>query len=579
LLGQAQVDGNGDWTFTPTTELDDGLHEFTATFTDPAGNTSAVSAPWKVSIDTNILTQVVITSMSKDSGADSNDFITNDGTAGRLIQGTLTGALKTDEKVQVSSDGGGTWQDAVVNDDAIWSAVDKTGHSEGWVIQARIINASGGTSFASQSVVLDTAVNTPNSVSWDGSTIEVAFDGVGLVSGDRLYLIIDGEIIEYGLSKAEITAGKAAIAWSSAEYGNGESISAALVDLPGNISDFYRRISKLDTTVFTEDFSDQTKVRFSVGDKFSLDNFNLTVVSLGAGAYKSGFGSDNQSSVSNPPGSMALELAGNGSEFRLDLTGSHLVNILSFSVGDLTTTELLTAVFYDQDGVEVYRTTRTKADGLLTEISYELPYGLYFSSVSLNVTGNNAPYIWIDDMDFGYQEYRVVSGEVITSETNQVVSQESVWYYGGDADNVFSLANVDLLRTEGSGINGGAGMDMLNLTGAGQVLDLTVLGNKIVSLEVIDLTGSGGNTLNLSLENVLNNGRTNLFHDVDTIQMMVKGNAGDMVNLDGLVNSADSGEWLAQGTLKLGVTNYQIYQHSTLAAELLVQQGMQTNLV
>ncbi|ROM53514.1 hypothetical protein BK648_06915 [Pseudomonas poae] len=141
------------------------------------------------------------------------------------------------------------------------------------------------------------------------------------------------------------------------------------------------------------------------------------------------------------------------------------------------------------------------------------------------------------------------------------------------------MANVDLLRTEGSGINGGAGMDMLNLTGAGQVLDLTVLGNKIVSLEVIDLTGSGGNTLNLSLENVLNNGRTNLFHDVDTIQMMVKGNAGDMVNLDGLVNSADSGEWLAQGTLKLGVTNYQIYQHSTLAAELLVQQGMQTNLV
>ncbi|QQX57080.1 Ig-like domain-containing protein [Pseudomonas chlororaphis] len=589
LLGQAQVDGNGDWTFTPATELDDGLHEFIATFTDPAGNTSAASMPWVVTVDTSVSAQAVITAMSKDSGADSNDFVTNDGTAGRLVQGTLTATLKAGEKVQISTDGGGTWLDAIVNDDGTWNAVDQNSHSSGWLIQARVVGTTNETNATTQSVTLDTTVNAPTSVVLGEATIEVTFDGAGLVVGDKLHVIVDGVIVEYGLSKSEISAGAVTIPWSDSV----SSIKAALADQVGNIS-FYREQTKADGVVFVEDFEGQEWQRLSAGQIVELDYAVMTVNNVVNGSFVTGFGNGRKQKdyghVTKLPESYALELGKSGAVSFVLPVGEN-INHISFQLGDLTGSigenglgyrETVTIVFYDQNGAEVVREVKSWGAGTLIDITAEIPAGTSFSSfdITLSETGGSSgySYTWVDNIIFSRVGNAVV-GELTGPEANQIVSQNDVVYYGGDADNVFSLADVGLLSSNGSGVNGGAGTDTLTLTGADQVLDLTALDNKIVSIEVIDLTGSGDNTLNLSLENVLGNGQTNLFHDTDTVQMMVKGDAGDVVNLDGLVSSTDSGEWVAQGSLKLGVTNYQIYQHSTLAAELLVQQGMQTNLV
>ncbi|MFN6053153.1 MAG: Ig-like domain-containing protein, partial [Planctomycetia bacterium] len=46
------ADSNGNWTYTPTTPLNDGSHSIVATQTDPAGNTSPKSAPILFNIDT-----------------------------------------------------------------------------------------------------------------------------------------------------------------------------------------------------------------------------------------------------------------------------------------------------------------------------------------------------------------------------------------------------------------------------------------------------------------------------------------------------------------------------------------------
>ncbi|MCF7673394.1 Ig-like domain repeat protein, partial [Bacillus subtilis] len=51
LLGQTIANANGTWSFTPTTDLAEGVHTFTATSTDAAGNEGTASMPWSIEVD------------------------------------------------------------------------------------------------------------------------------------------------------------------------------------------------------------------------------------------------------------------------------------------------------------------------------------------------------------------------------------------------------------------------------------------------------------------------------------------------------------------------------------------------
>ncbi|WP_332846470.1 hypothetical protein [Pseudomonas lactucae] len=147
-------------------------------------------------------------------------------------------------------------------------------------------------------------------------------------------------------------------------------------------------------------------------------------------------------------------------------------------------------------------------------------------------------------------------------------------------NDVFLLDNIEELDAEGVFIKGGDDIDTVKLTGADQVLDLSALANKVTSIEIIDLTGTGNNTLNLSLGDVLAQGDSSLFTGDDVTQMMIKGNAGDVVNLDDLLpDGTDPGDWATVGTTTVAGVTYNVYQHSTLDAQLLVQDGVTTNLV
>lgn len=71
-----------------------------------------------------------------------------------------------------------------------------------------------------------------------------------------------------------------------------------------------------------------------------------------------------------------------------------------------------------------------------------------------------------------------------------------------------------------------------------------------------------------------------LFTADDTTQMMIKGNAGDVVNLDDLLaDGTDPGDWAGQGQVIVEGVTYNVFQHSSLDAQLLVQDGVTTNLV
>ncbi len=91
-------------------------------------------------------------------------------------------------------------------------------------------------------------------------------------------------------------------------------------------------------------------------------------------------------------------------------------------------------------------------------------------------------------------------------------------FYGGKGDDTAVVATTDFAL-----VDGGAGNDTLSLSGSGLTLDLATLRNKLSGIEVIDLTGSGNNTLNLELRDLVNLSDT-------SNTLIVMGNAGDKVN-------------------------------------------------
>ena len=82
--------------------------------------------------------------------------------------------------------------------------------------------------------------------------------------------------------------------------------------------------------------------------------------------------------------------------------------------------------------------------------------------------------------------------------------------------------------SSGARINGGAGFDTFNFTGKGVNQDLGVM----TGMEVINLTGTGGNTLNVKISDVLNNADTATTINGQSYQgLFINGNNQDKVDL------------------------------------------------
>ena len=148
-----------------------------------------------------------------------------------------------------------------------------------------------------------------------------------------------------------------------------------------------------------------------------------------------------------------------------------------------------------------------------------------------------------------------------------------------EENTVNHLDNIDALTTDG--VTGHeAQADTLKLTGKDNLLDLTDATNKLESIEIFDITGTGDNTLKLDLNALLQHGEKDLFIEDGKTQLMVSGNEGDVVQLvDILPEGSDISEWKHQeGTVTVAGVEYNVYSHGD-DAELLVQQGVKTELI
>ncbi|TDA47476.1 Ig-like domain-containing protein [Burkholderia pyrrocinia] len=156
-------------------------------------------------------------------------------------------------------------------------------------------------------------------------------------------------------------------------------------------------------------------------------------------------------------------------------------------------------------------------------------------------------------------------------------AQDEAEATAADADDADPAAEDLQVHIEAEGA-----LDVLVVEGEGQVLDLSKLAEAqpgLDEIEAIDLTGTGANTLKVSLGDVLQYGEKDLFVEDGRTQLMVRGDADDVVDLSGLVGEGDASEWVEQGEKMVEGVAYTVYENSAQNAELLVQQGVTTNLV
>ncbi|WP_368529966.1 Ig-like domain-containing protein [Enterobacter cloacae] len=567
LIDTVTVGPGNTWNFTLPAQNNGTELALKTVFQSPTGVRSAPSAEWKITIDTDAPTSsAVVDAMTQDSGVSGSDFITNSGQAGSLVSGHLSAPLEAGGKVLVSTDGGNTWLEAMVDGDK-WAFVDGQGHSADWTVLTRVVDIAGNYTESSQKVVLDqVAPDAPTDVVRSGNDVTVTLPGSGIVEGDTV-LVKSGDVtVTHTLTAADIANGNVTLTMPAGGYTD-IPVGAAIVDAAGNSSS-YR------TSAFTSTNSFEDDTEFA---------------DINAGAWVHGMRFSHTPDTGTADYEFDKQVIGTGSTNSLYLyststdTGMAASMFVDFQYGAKTIDFVFNPRFAGPSTVVTFYDVNGNEIG-------SQPVSAFLPNRNVPVSFTSPDDTPVYRMEIHHEELATSSGfgfsidNLVVSGTAKTVTpgefladnQGDIWY-GDAADNLYQVADVASLT--GAVIQGGEGTDTLKLLGADQHLDLSALTHPVQSVEVFDITGTGNNTLTLSAGDVLENATQNLFHDNDFNQMMVKGDAGDTVNLSDLLpNGMDPGNWTDGGTVNVGGVEYQSYQMDSLNTEILVQMGVTVTL-
>ncbi|MEX1842914.1 Ig-like domain repeat protein [Enterobacter cloacae] len=567
LIDTVTVGPGNSWNFTLPAQNNGTELALKTVFQSPTGVRSAPSAEWKITIDTDAPTSsAVVDAMTQDSGVSGSDFITNSGQAGSLVSGHLSAPLEAGGKVLVSTDGGNTWLEAMVDGDK-WAFVDGQGHSADWTVLTRVVDIAGNYTESSQKVVLDqVAPDAPTDVVRSGNDVTVTLPGSGIVEGDTV-LVKSGDVtVTHTLTAADIANGNVTLTMPAGGYTD-IPVGAAIVDAAGNSSS-YR------TSAFTSTNSFEDDTEFA---------------DINAGAWVHGMRFSHTPDTGTADYEFDKQVIGTGSTNSLYLyststdTGMAASMFVDFQYGAKTIDFVFNPRFAGPSTVVTFYDVNGNEIG-------SQPVSAFLPNRNVPVSFTSPDDTPVYRMEIHHEELATSSGfgfsidNLVVSGTAKTVTpgefladnQGDIWY-GDAADNLYQVADVASLT--GAVIQGGEGTDTLKLLGADQHLDLSALTHPVQSVEVFDITGTGNNTLTLSAGDVLENATQNLFHDNDFNQMMVKGDAGDTVNLSDLLpNGMDPGNWTDGGTVNVGGVEYQSYQMDSLNTEILVQMGVTVTL-
>ena len=200
--GELLFNEDGSYTYTPNTDYY-GPDSFSYVVTDAASgesSTQTVTITVNPAVEANSIT---IDAIEGDSGV-ADDFQTNDTTL--TVSGSLANAIASDERVEISTDGGATWTTATV-DGTNWSFEDPTAQDASFTYEARIAgpgDSVGAT--AEQAITIDTtppvatiqlddAVTSDNIINAQESGEAITISGsVGgdVRAGDTVTLTVNG---------------------------------------------------------------------------------------------------------------------------------------------------------------------------------------------------------------------------------------------------------------------------------------------------------------------------------------------------------------------------------------------------
>ncbi len=243
ILGSTTADGSGNWTVDATsTTLADGAYLFTAAATDLAGNSGPDSSPLAVTVISAPLAAPTITAFDTDTGASSDDGITNDTTL------QISGTSNAGNTITLSESSLGVVGSSTANGQGEWTVdLSATQLSDGSYQFSATASDGVDTSPASNilAVQIDTVAESPDifGASTDTgifNTDQVTSDTTLLFSGsaDRSSFVTLSEATLGVVGSATATSlGIWQIDISSTVLADGDyEFTATSLDLAGNVS-------------------------------------------------------------------------------------------------------------------------------------------------------------------------------------------------------------------------------------------------------------------------------------------------------------------------------------------------------
>ncbi|MEN4771444.1 Ig-like domain-containing protein, partial [Duffyella gerundensis] len=482
-----------------------------------------------------------IISMTADSGASASDFITNDGSAGRTLSGILSRPLGQGERVLVSN--GIQTLEAVVNG-INWTLVDPDAHSGSWNYRAWVENAVTGRNSerAQQTVTFDNSIvrATIDSIYDSGKNTDLE---AGATTGDRTPTL-SGKA-EAG-SLVTIYDGTTAIGsvhandsgewtWTPARALSQKTYQFNVVaeDKAGNQSTPSSEWAVNITFVgkSTENWDNSPQIIFKVGQMYYHEN------GLKTRTYVKAAGINGYQNVREDTGYRSLYIsAGAYFEFWVPTTDAFS---LSFYRG-----------FGDGEGVVLVKYFDTQGKQFHIEM--------------------------IDTADFGVDELMVTT---FIPEDGRQIGRINVEPQGATKGIIVdSISWGDDVNFSDNTVSG-------EENSRDNEVDVNALMENKESDEEnkgqIDLTGEENNQVTLNLNDLLTSGEKNLFIENGKTQLLITGDENDTVQLDDLLpDGTDTGDWIAQnGTVTVAGVEYQVFSHSGEEAEVLIQQGIKTELI
>ncbi|MFZ4220899.1 Ig-like domain-containing protein [Enterobacter ludwigii] len=555
--GSAVAAANGAWSYPVTTNYNK-LYEFQAYSIDRAGNRSATSSKFGITVDTVNNAPVITGSYDDVQGGVYNGLVGNGGvTNDRGLD--LRGTAEAGSVVYIIDPAtGGTYGSAVAAANGAWSYPVTTNYNKLYEFQAYSIDRAGNRSATSSKfgITVDTVNAAPvitsvtdnvgpvtGNVANAGSTDDNTPTLNGTAeAGSTVYIAVNGST--YSVTAA--ANGSWSLTPSALPLGN-HTFSVFSIDKAGNQSAGVSRSLSVVSPTVTEDFEWAVGQQVGIPQGTALKSGLVISCSYGGYAYQPYVGG----------GHHALMRADRAAPVRLTWgTGKYVGSVEM----DLVTPAAniayapVTVVFYDKSGAVLSTQTYTSA----RHISFSAPAGKEIAAVDM-YTGTRGGSLAFDNVSW-------------TPKASGVMGMMSM---GEDVhDDSTSIASLDSHQTHSV-----LDKNTLTLTDNEKPLDFSKLVTKTDVVNQIDMVNGKADTLNIGINDVLTHAKTNLFVDDGAKQLMVKGEKGDVLNLNDLLpDNSDLGNWTNAGNVKVSGVEYQVYHMESQDVELLVQAGVTVNV-